>query len=137
MTNYTNAYACIIITTTQYRRATQFFRKIYLSLYLKGFERVTRKFYCERELETEQNCNILTPTPMAIIVFLSCSPELLNREPGGPASLGHVPHSSIFSPTGLIFNCSIGGPEGSLCRVLVFSTASSLQQIELAVHRVI
>ena len=28
------------------------FRKIYLSLYLKGFERVV----CERELETEQNC---------------------------------------------------------------------------------
>ena len=28
-------HACIIITTTQ-RRATQFFRKIYLSLYLKG-----------------------------------------------------------------------------------------------------
>ena len=33
---------------------TQFFRKIYLSLYLKGL--------CVRgELETEQNCNILTP----------------------------------------------------------------------------
>ena len=36
---------------------------------------------------------------MAIIAFLSCSPVLLNRRPGGPASLGHVPHSSIFSPT--------------------------------------
>ena len=38
-----------------------FFKKIYLSLYFKGF-------VCERELETEQNCNILTPTLMAISV---------------------------------------------------------------------
>ena len=36
---------------------------------------------------------------MAITVFLSLSPGLLNRGPGGPASLGHGPHSSIFSPT--------------------------------------
>ena len=34
-------------------------------------------------------------------------------QPGtwGPASLGHVPQSSIFSPTGLISKLSIGGPE--------------------------
>ena len=50
------------------------------------------------ELEAEQNCNILTPTLMAITVFISRFPGLLNWEPGGPASLGHVPHSSIFSP---------------------------------------
>ena len=72
---------------------------------------------CERELETEQNCKILTPTLLAITAFLSRSPGLLNRRPGGPASLGHVPQSSIFSPTHLIHNrsdfqnsnCSIGG----------------------------
>ena len=46
---------------------------------------------------------------MVITAFLSRSPRLLNRGPGDPASLGHVPHSSIFSPTGLISNCSIGG----------------------------
>ena len=61
---------------------------------------------CERELKTEQKCNILTPTLMAITVFVSCFPGLLNRGPGGPASLGHVPHSSIFSPAGLISNWS-------------------------------
>ena len=54
---------------------------------------------CERELETEQNCNILAPTLLVIIAFLFRSPGLLNWGPGGPASLGHVPHSSIFSPT--------------------------------------
>ena len=40
---------------------------------------------CERELETEQNCNILTLTLLAIIAFLSRSPGLLNR---GPTLLG-------------------------------------------------
>ena len=79
---YIYTYACRIITTTQWRRVTQFFRKIYLSLYLKGFERVTKGFFCVRgELKTEQNCNILTPTLMAITAFLSRSPGLLNRGP--------------------------------------------------------
>ena len=51
------------------------------------------------ELKTEQNCNILTPTLIAITAFLSRSPRLLNRGPGGLVSLGHGPHSGIFSPT--------------------------------------
>ena len=106
---------------------TQFFRKICLSLYLKGIWKGYWRFYCKRELETEQNCNILTPTLMAITAFLSRSPGLLNRGPGGPASLGHGLHPSIFSPTGLNFNSSIGGPEGPLCWMLVFSTAPYLQ----------
>ena len=64
---------------------------------------------------------------MAITAFLSRSPGLLNRGPGGPASLEHGPHSSIFSLTDLNSNCSIGGPGGPLCWVLVLSTASYLQ----------
>ena len=55
---------------------------------------------CERELETEQNCNILTPTLLAITAFLSRSPRLLNRGPGA---------QSLW--------------------VLVFSTASYLQLV--------
>ena len=55
----------------------QSFRKIYLSLL---FERVV----CERELETAQNGNILTPTLLAITMFLSRSPGLFNLGPGGP-----------------------------------------------------
>ena len=62
-----------------------------------------------------------------ITAFLSRSAGLLNRRPGVPASLGHSPHSSIFSPTDLNFNCSIGGPEGPLYWMLVLSTASYLQ----------
>ena len=64
------------------------------------------------ELEAEQNCNILTPTLMAITMFLFRSPGLLNRRPGGPASLGAGSLYRILSPTDLNFNCSIGGPEG-------------------------
>ena len=85
------------------KTSAQFLRKIYLSLYLKGFERVTKGFTVWGELEAEQDCNILTPTLMAITAFLSRSPGLLNWGPEGPASLGHVPHSSIFSPTDSIF----------------------------------
>ena len=62
------------------------------------FERVV----CERELETEQNCNILTPTLLAITAFLSRSPGLLNRGPGGPASLGDSFLYRILSSTRLI-----------------------------------
>ena len=64
----------------QWRRATRA-KNIPLTL----FERVRKvysKFYCERELETEQNCNILTPTLMAITAFLSRSPGLFNLGPG-------------------------------------------------------
>ena len=51
----------------------------------KGYER----YYCVKgELETKQNCNILTPTLLAIAAFLSRSPGLLNRGPGGQASAG-------------------------------------------------
>ena len=58
------------------------------------------RFVCERELETEQNCNILIPTLLAITAFLSRSPVLLNR-----------------------------GPEGPLCWVLAFSIVSCHQRV--------
>ena len=54
----------------------------------------------ERDLETEQNCNILTPTLLAITAFLSRSPGLLNR-----------------------------GPRAQPLWVLVFSSASCLQLV--------
>ena len=58
------------------------------------------------ELETEQNCNILTPTLMDISASFPFSWT------AQPAARGHslsCSHSSIFSPTRLIPNCSIGG----------------------------
>ena len=56
---------------------------------------------CERELETEQNCNILTPTLMAISVSF---PFTWAVQPGhgGPASLDAGFLYRILSPTCLI-----------------------------------
>ena len=48
-----------------------------------------------------KDCNIMTPTLMTIIAFLSRSPGLLNGGAGGPAFAGTCSHSSIFSPTDL------------------------------------
>ena len=111
---------------------------------------------CERELETERNCNILIPTLLAISVSF---PFSWAAQPGawGPASLGAgflyrilpptrlIPNSQsaawglpllgagflcrILSPTHLISKLINWGPEGSLCWVLAFSTASCLQLV--------
>ena len=60
------------------------------------------------ELETEQNCNILTPpTLLTIIAFLSRSHGLLNRGLGAQVLLRHGSHSSIFSPT-VLTSCAPG-----------------------------
>ena len=100
----------------------------------KSLEKYTSLFIervvCEREWETEQNCNILTSTPMAITAFLSRYPGLLNRGPGGPASLGHGPHFSIFSPTNprlWIPTAQLGVLRAPLFWWLILSTASYLQ----------
>ena len=87
---------------------------------------------CERELETEQNCNILTPTLLAITTFLSRSPGLLNRGPGGPTSLGAGFLYCILSPTLLIPKLSFGGLRAHsagcwLCLPHLFSNWSDLQ----------
>ena len=86
-------------------------------------------------METEQNCNILTPTLLAITAFLFRSPGCST---GG---LGAKPLWDMFSfqhfpPTGLFSNSSDPqlqlfnrGPEGPLCWVLAFSTASYHQLI--------
>ena len=85
---------------------TQFFRKIYLSFYWKGFEKVMKGFVWEVSWRRNKDCNILTPTLLAIAAFLSHSPGLLNWGPVGPASAGSGSHSStatsdfkLWSPT--------------------------------------
>ena len=115
MNNYTFTYAdaCRNITT-QWRRATQFFRKNIPLTLLKGL--------CVRgSWRLNKDSNILTPTLMAITAFLFRSPGLLNWGPGGPASLGHASHSSIFSPTATAQSGAWGPPlldAGSLYRIL-------------------
>ena len=78
-----------------------------------------------------KDCNILTSTARpSIAVCRYRLPGLLNRRPGGPASLGHVlipasSHQLFWSPN------SIGGPEGPFCWVVAFSTTPCLQLLWL------
>ena len=77
---------------------------------------------CEKELETEQKCNILTLTLIAITAFLSRSPGLLNLGPGSQAFLGHGPHSNIFTSTATPQSVAWGPPllgAGSLHSILI------------------
>ena len=110
--NFSNTLLCCILICRYMQKHIQHNKDERHSSLEKYTSHFIERVVCERELETEQNCNILTLTLMAITAFLSCSPRLLNRGPGGPASLGHGSHSSIFSPTELNSNCSIGGPGG-------------------------
>ena len=57
---------------------------------------------CERELKTEQNSNILTPTLLAITSFRSPFSWAAQLGSWGPSLSGTCSHSSIFSPTRLI-----------------------------------
>ena len=83
--------------STQEGRAKTLLLEKYTSHFIWKGSKGLINFYCVRgELETEQNCNILTPILMAITAFLSRSFGLLNRGLGGPTSLGHRHHSSIF-----------------------------------------
>ena len=58
---------------------------------------------CERELETEQNCNILIPTLMAISIVSFSFSRAAQPEAWGPRSLLDAGFLyRIFSPTGLV-----------------------------------
>ena len=60
-------------------------RKICTSHFIERVGKGYSRFYCENELEAEQNCNILTsPAPPDIAVCHSRSPGLLNQRPQGP-----------------------------------------------------
>ena len=86
---------------------TQFFRKIYLSLYLKGFERVTKGIICER--------------------WVGDWTELQHI---GPHSSGH---SSISFPFSWAAQPRAWGP--SLCWDMVLIPASSLHLIWTSCRR--
>ena len=77
---------------------TQFFRKIYLSLYSKGL-------CVRRSWRLNKDCNILTP-PQLFWLSQPFFPVLLGCSTGGlgaQSPLEHGSHSSIFSPTDLNF----------------------------------
>ena len=82
----------------------------YTSHFIVTFEKGYSGFYCERELATEHNCNILTPTLMAVSVVSFSFSKAAQPEAQGPSSLlddGFL--YCILSPTGLVPNSS--GPQ--------------------------
>ena len=62
--------------------AGRLLRKIFTSHFIARVRKGCVGFYCERELETEHNWNILTPKLWPSTLCLSRSPGLLNRSPG-------------------------------------------------------
>ena len=90
-----------------------FFKK-YTSHFIVRVRKGYSRFYCERELETEQKCNILTPTLMDVSVVSFSFSKAAQPEAQEPSSLqddGFL--YCILSATSLDPN-SIGGPEGPL-----------------------
>ena len=85
-------------TTTQWRRTTQFFLEKYTSHFIKRVRKGYSKFYCERELETEQNWNTLIPTLMAISVVSFSFSRATQPEARVPSFL----LSAVLSPTCLV-----------------------------------
>ena len=69
-----------------YRRndndAGRLFYKIFTSHFIVRVRKGCVGFYCERELETEHNWNILTPKLWPLALCFSRSPGLLNRSTG-------------------------------------------------------
>ena len=89
---------------------------------------------CERELETEQRLQHIDPHSYGHNSVSFCSPGLLNRGPGGSASLGHGPHSSTFSPTATAQSGFLRAPSAGCW----FSLRHLISNwVELPVHRVI
>ena len=101
-------------------------RKIYLSLYLKGL--------CVRGSWRPNRTATYWPPLWWPSVFLSCSPGLLNRGPGGPTSLGHVLISNSSDPQllnqgptllGAGFLYRILSPTGLVSKLTDFLSSSS------------
>ena len=119
--NYTYTYACRIIFNTVRTNEDTSLEK-YTSYFIgKGSKGILKVFQCERWVRDWTELQHTDPTLMAITAFLSRSPGLLNRWLGGPASLGHGPHSSIFSPTEL---------ELPVHRVILLFYAHSIQPVD-------
>ena len=92
------------------------------------------KFVWERELETKQNCNILTPTLMAVSIVSFSFSRAAQPEAQGPSSLlndGFL--YCILSATGL--QNSIGGSEGPFRPGVVFPTTSCLRHLWSPTHQ--
>ena len=118
--NYTSTFAYIYICRIHIdaiiKTSEDFLKKIYHSIYLKGL--------CVRGSWRPNRTATYWPPPPAppdLAVCRSPSPGLLNRGPGGPASLGFV---LISASSHQLVSKLTGGPEGPFCWVVSFFTTS-------------
>ena len=118
------------------RRSNKRRRKTSLTIFTSHFITRVRKgcvgFYCERELEIEHNCNILTPTFMAVNVvsfsFFWCSTGALGSTLLGAGFLYCILSASSLDPN------SSGLPEGPFGRVWLSLPHLSLTPSDLQLH---
>ena len=104
---YSYADACRNIFNTIKTSGHSSLEKIYLSLYLKGFERVMKGIISEMGVGNRTELQHIDPPPAQLFrlqqhffpVLLGCS----TGDPGAQPLLGHIFHSSIFSQTDLNF----------------------------------
>ena len=104
-----------------------FFNKICTSHFIVRVRKGYSRFYCERELETEHNCHILTPTLMAVNVVSFSFSRAAQPEAQGLTLLVDGFLYCILSATSLDPNSS--GPQGPLQPGVAFSTISYQQLI--------
>ena len=97
---HTNA----MITDAMIKTQEDFFNKIFTSHFIARVRKGCVGFYCERELEIEHNCNILTPKLMAVSVvsfsfFSAAQPEALGPLCWVMAFFTASYHHLLWTPT--------------------------------------
>ena len=113
-----------------------FFNKIFTSHFIARVRKGCMGFYCERELEIEHTCNILTPHSygrhVVYFLFSWCSAGGLGAHSAGWSATSY--QQLLRSPN------SIGVPEGSLGRVwlslphLVYNSVRSSTQLSTSLN---
>ena len=84
---------------------------------------------CERERETEQNCNILTPSLMAISISFPFS-RVAQPEARGPSSL----LGAVFSTASFLQLSDLRNSLNFLCTEL-YNSSTSTQYLPITGHR--
>ena len=99
-----------------------FFNKVYTSHFIVRVRKGSSRFACERELETEQNCNILAPTLTAVSVVSFSFSRAAQPEAQRPTLLAF----STTSYQQLLWTPTHHGLPGPLRPGVAFPTTSRL-----------
>ena len=105
---------------TMIKTLEDFFRKICTSHFIVRVRKGYSRFYDERELETEHNCNILTPTLMSVSVVSFSFSRSAQPEAQGPTLLAF----STASYQQLLWTPNHQGLQGPLRPDMAFPTTT-------------